>query len=54
MLAIVPVLIFIGGFSVGAYEQSFDDMAAAESEKNNITLLANKIESNNDGFIHFN
>ncbi len=53
MFAIIPVIILAGGLSTGAFNNSFEDVAAYEPETTTIQLSAAEIQDNNDRDMYF-
>jgi len=54
MFAIIPVIILAGGLSVGAFDNSLEDITAYESESTLVQLSAVEIQDNNDRDMYFN
>ena len=54
MFAIIPVIILVGGLSTGAFNNTFEDVTASESENTTIQLSAAEIQDNNDRDMYFN
>jgi len=54
MFAIIPVIILAGGLSVGAFDNSLEDITAYESESTLVQLSAVEVQDNNDRDMYFN
>jgi len=54
MFAIIPVIVLAGGLSIGAFDNSIEDVTAYESESTIIELSAVETQDNNDRDMYFN
>jgi len=53
MFAIIPVIVLAGGLSVGAFDNTLEDVTAYETESTTIQLSAAEVQDNKDRDMYF-